>query len=86
MSKKYVVSIMNRVFLGDGNFIFYESHPEIGEIDPNTHIFTDRNGSEYALMTDPCLLMSEVSTAYSNAIEMKTLPEMMEASSGRTPN
>ena len=81
MSKKYVVSIMNRVFLGDGNFVFYESHPEIGEIDPNTHIFTDRNGSEYALMTDPCLLMSEVSTAYGNAIEMNSLPNLMEAPS-----
>ena len=75
MSKKYVVSIMERHYLGDGFFLFNCNHTEVGEMDEQTHIFTDRNGIEYESMLNPDLLSSEIPYAYSNTIELKKLPK-----------
>ena len=75
MAQKYVATIMNRLFLGDENFIFYVSHPAIGEYDPKTKIFKDRNGVEYLPINDPHLMISEISTAYANLEEMSKIPK-----------
>jgi ATP-dependent Clp protease ATP-binding subunit ClpX len=83
MAKKYVATIMNRLFLGDDKFIFFVSHPEIGTYDMETEIFTDRNGREFISMVDPVLLMSEVSTAYGNMVDADELPSLMERESLR---
>ena len=60
MAKKYVVSIMDRHYLGDGFFVFNANHTEIGTIDDKTEIFKDRNGVEYAPMLSPQMLESEI--------------------------
>ena len=83
MSKRCVVTIMNRLFLGDDKFLFFVSHPEIGEVDPDSKIFVDRNGKEYLSMVDRVLLMSEVSRAYGNLIDIDDLPDMMQTDSVR---
>lgn len=69
----YVATIMNRLVLGDDNYIFFVSHPAIGTYDEKTGIFTDKNGSEYAKMLDPSLLMSEIPNAYYNLQTTKDL-------------
>ena len=74
MSKKVAI-IMKRIYLGDENFIFYPSHPVLGDYDENVGIFTDRNGYEYASMSNPELLMSEVDTAFANMEDIKTIRE-----------
>ena len=73
MGKKYAVTIMERHYLGDSSFFFNASHTEIGEIDEDTEIFTDRNGNEYAPMLDPNTLESEISLAYANVCPLKDL-------------
>ena len=77
MAKKYVATIMNRLFLGDDNFIFVPSHTVLGEYDEELSIFTDRNGSEYISITDPYALQSEVSVGFANLQEMDQLPEIV---------
>ena len=77
MAKKYVATIMNRLFLGDNNYVYYLSHTAVGEYDPKTKIFRDRNGNEYLPITEPNLLMSEYSTAYANLEEMNKIPDMV---------
>ena len=72
---KNVAIIMKRVYLGDGNFIFIPSHPELGTYDEETGLFTDRNGCEYASMANPELLMSEIDTAFGNMEDIKTIKE-----------
>ena len=75
MGKKYVATIMNRLYLGDNNFIFYLSHTTIGDYDPKTNIFKDRNGNEYLPINDPHLMISEVSNAYANLEELSNVPK-----------
>ena len=77
MAKKYVATIMNRIFLGDDNYIFIPSHTVIGELDPKTQLFKDKNGQEYFSITDLRALRSEVSTGYSNLEEMSKIPRMV---------
>lgn len=81
MSKKYVAAIMNRLSLEDSNFIYYISHPAIGEIDEKTGIFRDKNGREYLSMLDRSLQMSEVSTAYYNPIALEDIKNYMQSNS-----
>ena len=75
--KKYVATIMNRLYSKDGNFIYMESHPAIGTVDEKTRIFKDRNGCEYLPMLDSSLMMSEVSDAYYNLTRLDDLCEMV---------
>lgn len=78
MANKYVATIMNRLFLGDDNFIFVPSHTVVGDFDEELGIFTDRNGSEYISITDPYALQSEVSIGFANLQEMDKLPEIVD--------
>lgn len=75
MSKMYIATIMNRIVLGNDNYLFVVSHPEIGTLDEKTNFFTDRNGFEYAKMLDPSLLMSEIPRAYYNLQELDSLKD-----------
>ncbi|MBQ3306834.1 MAG: AAA family ATPase [Bacilli bacterium] len=84
MAKKYVATIMTRLYLGDDKFLFFVSHPEIGSFDEKTEIFTDRNGTEYISMVDPVLMMSEVNTAYGNMVDLEELPDLMDKESLRS--
>ena len=77
MAKKYVATIMNRTYMGDGAFIYLVSHPEIGELDVKTGIFKDRNDREYAPINDACLMMSEISDGYYNLTELDKIQEIM---------
>ena len=77
MGKKYVATIMNRIYSKDGNFIYVVSHTEVGEIDRSTGIFTDRNGNEYISMLDSSLMISELSEAFYNLTPMKDIPRYM---------
>ena len=77
MGKKFVATIMNRLYSKDDNFIYVVSHTEVGEIDSNTGIFTDRNGNEYISMLDTSLMISELSEAYYNLVAMKDIPKYM---------
>ena len=79
MPKMYVATIMNRIVLGDGDYIFYVSHPAIGTLDDETKIFKDRNGCEYAKMLDASLLMSEVSRAYYNLQPLDKIQDVVNA-------
>lgn len=75
MSKMYIATIMNRIVLGNDNYLFVVSHPEIGTLDEKTNFFTDRNGFEYAKMLDPSLMMSEIPRAYYNLQELDSLKD-----------
>ena len=81
MGKKYVATIMNRLYLGDEKFIYYVSHPAIGEYDEKTGIFKDKNGTEYLSIVEPCLFMSEITNGFSNIVEMDSLPKRMNEKS-----
>lgn len=81
MAKKYVAAIMNRLTLEDGNFIYYISHPAIGEIDEKTKIFRDKNGREYLSMLDSSLQMSEIPTAYYYPIALDEVKNQMKSGS-----
>ena len=73
MAKKFVVSIMDRHYLGDGNYLFSCSHTDIGEIDEKTHIFKGRAGDEFYPMLSPKSLETRVPHAYSNVTELNKL-------------
>ena len=77
MGKKYVATIMNRIYSKDDNFIYIVGHTEVGELESETGIFTDRNGNEYISMLDPSLMISELTEAYYNLVEMKDIPKYM---------
>lgn len=77
MSKKYVVTIMDRHYLGDGNYLFSTNHASIGEIDEKTGIFKDRYGNEFAPMANKEMLLSEIPYAYSNTEELATIKESL---------
>ena len=77
MSKKYIVTIMDRHYLGDGNYLFSTNHASIGEIDEKTGIFTDRYGNEFAPMANKEMLLSEIPYAYSNTEELATIKESL---------
>ena len=83
MNKKYVATIMNRLYLGDENYIFYVSHPEIGCYDEKTGIFTDRNGIEYASMTDEHLLFSEIDKAFANIEDINNVRKVFGEQMGK---
>ena len=74
---KTVANIMKRVFLGDSNYIFYVTNTTFGDYDPEYGIFTDRNGNEYASMTNPNLLISEVDTAFGNLEDINVIKEKL---------
>lgn len=74
---KTVANIMKRVFLGDGNYIFYVTNTTFGDYNPEYGIFTDRNGNEYASMTNPNLLISEVDTAFGNLEDINVIKEKL---------
>ena len=53
MGKKYVVTIMDRHYLGEDSFIYSCNHVTIGELEEETEIFTDSNGNQYGPMLNP---------------------------------
>lgn len=77
MANKYVATILNRIYLGGDDFLYYPSHTVIGEIDPKSRILKDRNGDEFLSITDPTLLMSEVTCGYANVEQLRELPRLM---------
>ncbi len=77
MAKKYIVTIMDRHYLGDGNYLFSTNHAAIGEIDEKTGIFTDRYGNEYAPMANKEMLFSEIPYAYNNIQELASMKESL---------
>ena len=77
MSKKYVVTIMDRHYIGEGNYIFSTNHVAIGEIDEQTGIFNDRYGNRFAPMTSKGILESDVPYAYGNTRELAILKESL---------
>ena len=74
---KTVANIMKRVFLGDSNYIFYVTNTTFGDYDSEYGVFTDRNGNEYASMTNPDLLISEVDTAFGNLEDINVIKEKL---------
>ena len=76
MKDLYVATILNRIFLGEDNFIFYPSHTAVGEYDEKTQIFKDSNGEEYCHISDPASLQSELSSAFFNLESIDNLPEI----------
>ena len=75
MANNYVATIMDRIFLGDDNYLFVHSHTVTGTLDPKTKMFKDRNGNEYFSIIDPYALRSESSKGYANLEKMDELPK-----------
>ncbi len=75
MSNKYVATIMDRHYIGENAFVFNCNHAVIGDFDEETGIFKDRNGNEYAPMTSPKLMESEIPYAFSNIIRLDDIQE-----------
>ena len=75
MSNKYVATIMDRHYIGENAFVFNCNHAVIGDFDEETGIFRDRNGNEYAPMTSPRLMESEIPYAFSNVIRLDDIQE-----------
>ena len=76
MAKQYVATIMNRIYLGEDNYIFYPSFTDIGKVDEETKLFVDRNGREFLPITNEKLLSSEISEGYCNLEELYKLPQI----------
>ncbi len=83
MAKQYIATIMNRIYLGEDNYIYYPSYTAIGSYDDDTKIFTDRNGRAFLPITNEELLTSEVTEGYHNMEELHKLPEITGNSSLR---
>lgn len=81
MAEKYVATIMKRIYSKDRNYLYVVSHPAIGTVDEETNIFKDVYGNEYLPMQDKNLLLSEITDAYYNIIELSRIKDYMQADS-----
>jgi len=83
MVKKYVATIMKRLYLGEDNYIFYPNYTAIGAYDEQSGIFTDRNGKEFFAITNPYVLQTEISEGFANLEEMSKIPQIVGQQSMR---
>lgn len=72
---KYVAAILQRHYIGNNQYLYTFHHLETGSYDNQLHCFIDRNGNEYAHMSDESLFYSEIPYSYDNIIEKKQLHE-----------
>ena len=72
---KYVASILQRHYIDNNKYLYTFHHLETGSYDEQLHCFIDRNGNEYAHMSDESLFYSEIPYSYDNIIEKKQLHE-----------
>lgn len=72
---KYVAAILQRHYISNNQYLYTFHHLETGSYDNQLHCFIDRNGNEYAHMSDESLFYSEIPYSYDNIIEKKQLHE-----------
>lgn len=72
---KYVAAILQRHYIDNNKYLYTFHHLETGSYDEQLHCFIDRNGNEYAHMSDESLFYSEIPYSYDNIIEKKQLHE-----------
>lgn len=72
---KYVAAILQRHYIGNNQYLYTFHHLETGSYDNQLHCFIDRNGNEYAHMSDDSLFYSEIPYSYDSIIEKKQLHE-----------
>lgn len=72
---KYVAAILQRHYIGNNQYLYTFHHLETGSYDNQLHCFIDRNGNEYAHMSDESLFYSEIPYSYDSIIEKKQLHE-----------
>lgn len=72
---KYVAAILQRHYIDNNKYLYTFHHLETGSYDEQLHCFIDRNGNEYAHMSDDSLFYSEIPYSYDSIIEKKQLHE-----------
>lgn len=72
---KYVAAILQRHYIDNNQYLYTFHHLEIGSYDEQLHCFIDKNGNEYAHMSDESLFYSEIPYSYDSIIEKKQLHE-----------
>lgn len=72
---KYVAAILQRHYIDNNQYLYTFHHLETGSYDEQLHCFIDRNGNEYAHMSDESLFYSEIPYSYDSIIEKKQLHE-----------
>lgn len=72
---KYVAAILQRHYIDNNKYLYTFHHLETGSYDEQLHCFIDRNGNEYAHMSDESLFYSEIPYSYDSIIEKKQLHE-----------
>ncbi len=72
---KYVAAILQRNYISNNQYLYTFHHLETGSYDNQLHCFIDRNGNEYAHMSDESLFYSEIPYSYDSIIEKKQLHE-----------
>lgn len=70
---KYVAAILQRHYVDNNKYLYTFHHLETGSYDEQLHCFIDRNGNEYAHMSDESLFYSEIPYSYDSIIEKKQL-------------
>lgn len=70
---KYVAAILQRHYIDNNKYLYTFHHLETGSYDEQLHCFIDRNGNEYAHMSDESLFYSEIPYSYDSIIEKKQL-------------
>ena len=68
---KYVAAILQRHYIDNNKYLYTFHHLETGSYDEQLHCFIDRNGNEYAHMSDESLFYSEIPYSYDSIIEKK---------------
>lgn len=72
---KYVAAILQRHYIDNNQYLYTFHHLETGSYDEQLHCFIDKNGNEYAHMSDESLFYSEIPYSYDSIIEKKQLHE-----------
>lgn len=75
---KYIATAMKRYKVGNESYIFVCSHTILGNIDPETSIFTDQFGNLYGAYLDKSLMESDIDTAYANFIGINDIDAVVE--------
>ena len=70
---KYVAAILQRHYIGNNQYFYTYNHLETGSYDKELKCFVDKNGNEYAHMSDEGLFYSEIPYAYDCIMEKKDL-------------
>lgn len=77
-NNKYIATAMKRYKVGNETYIFACSHIILGNIDPETSIFTDQFGNLYGAYLDKSLMESDIDTAYANFIGIDDIHAVVE--------